>query len=1085
MPAVYDVEPRHSHALTGIFEGRLNLSGPVRYATAVLAVAAGWLVRAGLMQAWGDRLPYLTLYPAVMIAAILGGFGPGVLATALSVLVVAISWTRSGNVFYGDRLDWVGMAAFAGCCLGIAGLAALLHRSRRRRDAQHRALETAHAQLEELERQHARAEARLRESEERFRLTAASDGITLYEQDANLRYVWLYPQHAEHGAALGRTDGELLPNAEGERLMQRKQEVLTQGTSCRVEVRAQLPAGTKYYDTFIAPRRDASGRIVGVAGTALDVTDRRQREQSRQLLAAIVESSEDAIIALDLEGTITSWNQGSTRLFGYTAAETIGHSVTMLIPRERFHEEPQILERIRAGERIEHYETRRRRKDGTELEISLSVSPLRDDRGEIVGASKIARDVTLRNRTERNRRFIAMLNERLASSDQPDEIVQTASRLVAQFLGAQDCCFSEWHDETGAALVHYEWGEPGRPAGTGVHRLCEFAPAEWRRQFPHEFRIADITREAPDAALVGKCQAAGVGSFATAGVTRKAPWIASIIVASQQPRTWRDDEMRLLKAVVARVWPLVERARSETALRTSEEQLRLITDHAPVSLAQVDRERRLKFVNQTYARRFGREPHDLIGQPLKEVVGATAYARIQPHLDGAFAGRHVEFETEIALPVGGTRWVHAVHTPETAPDGTVIGVIVLITDITARKEAERQVALARDQALAAARAKDDFLAALSHELRTPLNPVLLIASDAAENPALAAEVRRDFATIRKNVELEARLIDDLLDVTRITHGKLPLDLRPVSAEQILQDALSVIRPDAEQKRITLVTELTAHRTTVRGDAVRLQQVFWNVLKNAVKFTPAGGRITVTSANLRGGDTLRVAVRDNGIGMTPAEIARVFDAFTQGDHAVGSNSHRFGGLGLGLTISRLLVEQHHGDIRAESAGPGQGATFTIELPVTTQPIATVGSTTGDDGLRAIHLDGRAGRRRGRVLLVEDHAPTRDALASLLRRRNYEVLTAATIGEARAHLAAGGIGLLVSDIGLPDGDGCDLMAELRGRAELRGIALTGYGMDADIARSTKAGFFAHLTKPIRVQALDAVLAAIDSPAADFAR
>lgn len=236
---------------------------------------------------------------------------------------------------------------------------------------------------------------------------------------------------------------------------------------------------------------------------------------------------------------------------------------------------------------------------------------------------------------------------------------------------------------------------------------------------------------------------------------------------------------------------------------------------------------------------------------------------------------------------------------------------------------------ARDEALAASRAKDAFLAALSHELRTPLNPVLLIASDAEADENLPSAIRKDFETIRKNVELEARLIDDLLDLSRIIRGKLSLQSQVVAVHDIVQDAIANVRADLQKKEIELLLNLKGNPSTVRGDPVRLQQIFWNVLRNAAKFTPHGGRITIATSTE--GEKLNVRIADTGIGLTPEELHRIFEPFSQGDHAT-YNSHRFGGMGLGLTIARQLTEMHHGKIRAESKGRDKGATFIIELPI---------------------------------------------------------------------------------------------------------------------------------------------------------
>jgi signal transduction histidine kinase len=246
----------------------------------------------------------------------------------------------------------------------------------------------------------------------------------------------------------------------------------------------------------------------------------------------------------------------------------------------------------------------------------------------------------------------------------------------------------------------------------------------------------------------------------------------------------------------------------------------------------------------------------------------------------------------------------------------------------------KEVSSARDAAEEANQAKDNFLAALSHELRTPLNPVLLLATEAASNEDVPPEVRADFDTIAKNVMLEARLIDDLLDLTRITRGKLNLESRPVALHGVIGDALANVRGDMIEKELRVSVDFWDGNPVVDCDPVRLQQVFWNVLKNAAKFTGRKGEIGVRTRPHPDPEAERVIVEvyDNGVGISAGEIGRIFDAFAQGDHAGKANLHRFGGLGLGLAISRSLVEMHSGSIRASSAGIGSGSTFTIELPL---------------------------------------------------------------------------------------------------------------------------------------------------------
>ncbi len=494
-----------------------------------------------------------------------------------------------------------------------------------------------------------------------------------------------------------------------------------------------------------------------------------------------------------------------------------------------------------------------------------------------------------------------------------------------------------------------------------------------------------------------------------------------------------------------------------------------------------DSQVQLKFANRTFAERFGFDHLNLVGMPFAKVIGEQAYETFRHQFDTTLDGRRVEFETDITHPAFGSRWIHVVQEPERGTRGEVVGLVAVISDITDRKLVEKEIMTARDKALAASRAKDDFLARLSHELRTPLNPVLLLASDAANNHKLPEDVRADFEMIAQNITMEARLIDDLLDISRINHGKLLIDLRPSDVHAILREALVMVQPEIALKHFKLALKLNATRHTALCDDVRLKQVFWNILKNAIKFTPDGGVITVETKTIEESDNIAISVTDSGIGMTPSEIARIFEAFSQGDHSSNGGPHKFGGLGLGLVISQMLVEQHSGFVSASSPGRGQGSTFLIELPIA-QPGLDGTEDVGQNGGMVAPAAARAPEGMRRVLLVEDHKPTRNALTRLLIRRNYEVVSAGSASEARAAIGGEPFDLLISDIGLPDGTGYDLMTEFRARSGVIGIALTGFGMDEDVDRSQAAGFSGHLTKPVSVQGLDCAIAAALGATAD---
>jgi len=416
-------------------------------------------------------------------------------------------------------------------------------------------------------------------------------------------------------------------------------------------------------------------------------------------------------------------------------------------------------------------------------------------------------------------------------------------------------------------------------------------------------------------------------------------------------------------------------------------------------------------------------------------------------------------------------------------DGTLLGVIAFGHRV-AHKFSERnerilgavalQAAVGMENARlytslqSASAAKDHFLATLSHELRTPLNPIFLILSELASDQRLPGDVQEQLRIVQRNLDLEARLIDDLLDMTRIVQGKIHLRSEPVDMHEVVRAAIDTCMPQHHEKRIHFTSNLNAARHQVCGDSTRLQQVLWNLLNNAVKFTPEGGRVSLTTENPEGHDCIRIRVSDTGRGIDSPMLKRIFYAFEQGD--VGEISG-YGGLGLGLAISKNIVDAHKGEISADSAGRDRGSTFTLELPLTVLQAPRI-SHNGPPAAAAAPAAGL------RILLVDDHADTLSVLKRVLTRRGYEVFPAATAASALEIAADRTFDLLISDIGLPDGSGLELMAELSKTHGLRGIALSGYGAQADIERSREAGFIGHLTKPVEIPALEGLIAQVQS-------
>ena len=519
------------------------------------------------------------------------------------------------------------------------------------------------------------------------------------------------------------------------------------------------------------------------------------------------------------------------------------------------------------------------------------------------------------------------------------------------------------------------------------------------------------------------------------------------------------------------------RRQSEAAQRIEREVIfnEKILANMPTGIALVDPEtRRFLQANEAFgqmAKRFGNlapetdvadatyadvkiAPSDAIDKVLS--LGAPFQLIEQPLQDGG----------------GATHFVNVNLLRLQDSQQTVQGVLYFVEDKT-RDVQQRQ------ELISANASKDQFLALLSHELRNPLSPVLAMVAELEARTSDGPELRQALEVIRRNVELEARLIDALLDVTRISKGKLQLSLEVVCVEEILQRAHEICRQGILAKKLHVEFRLRAARTHVNGDPARLQQVFWNLIKNSVKFTPADGRIIIETFNPTQ-DQIEIKVTDTGIGIEEEKLGKIFHAFEQGQSSI---TRRFGGLGLGLAISKAMVKAHGGRISVESAGPDKGATVTVILntvPAPAESKSPGAKVPGEDKKLATN---RAKQRKGRVLVVDDHQDTCIGMKMMLERRGYHVTLAHSADQAVEKARDTKFDLLISDIGLPDRSGYELMEELRAQNGLPGIALSGFGMENDISRARAAGFSDHLTKPINFERLEQAIRNLLEPEPNY--
>lgn len=471
---------------------------------------------------------------------------------------------------------------------------------------------------------------------------------------------------------------------------------------------------------------------------------------------------------------------------------------------------------------------------------------------------------------------------------------------------------------------------------------------------------------------------------------------------------------------------------------------------------------------------WNRGAEDLYGWTREEAIGRLSHELLQssqpPPEVGALLDQHGEWAGELRhVARDGRELFIDSRQLLVGRDYEGAGVVVLETnhDITDHKNSQQDLEHAKLVAERANAAKDDFLAALSHELRTPLTPVLMMVSELLQSADLPPPILEDLEMIKRNVELEARLIDDLLDLTRVSRGKLELDVETVDLHVLLEQTMKICCDAGVAKRPACIgLHLDASEYHVRGDSARLQQVFWNLINNAIKFTPAEGAIDLFTTNPESGK-IEVEVRDQGAGIDAETLPRLFNAFEQGSRTI---TRRYGGLGLGLAISKSLVEQHGGEIQAASTGLGRGATFRVSLGTAAPAVPTSEQVSV--------VPAEAVEKPLRILVVEDHENTLATLTRLLTRARHSVKTARNVAAALESARVDDFDLIISDLGLPDGSGCELIRKLRQTISTPAIALSGYGMEEDLRASKDAGFNEHLTKPVDWKRLRTAIAHVSS-------
>lgn len=1132
----------------------------VRYGVALAVIILAIFSRFLLDPLIGEKFPFITLYLAILFSAWYGGRGPALLATVAGATMAArflITPRASFAIEHFD--DRVGTAVYLTVGSGIALLGGAMAEARRR------AVDQFH-----------RLEITLRSIGDAVLTTDAKGKVTSLNTAAEELTGWSTSE------AVGRPMTEVFRISNfltREPVEDPVARVLESGAVVGLANHTVLEArnGTlRPIDDSAAPIKDPSGAIVGVILIFRDVSVRYQAEEMRRRLAAIVESSDDAIYSKDMDGRILTWNAGAERLFGFTAAETIGQSVEVLFPPDRRDEVDLILSSVAQGRATNHFETVRRRKDGSLVTVSVNASPIRNPNGSIAGASVIARDISRQRRAEEqveqlNRDLERRLEEfqtlldvvpiGIALADDPECRTIWSNPTLTGWLGLtmgdnaslsappserpSYRVFRDGHELLPEELplqvttatgkeVRDERLSIRRPNGGDIELLCYAAPLydEGNRIRGGIFAGVDVSamnraeralrasearlRATFDNAAVGiaeigidghllsvndrLCSALGYSrdellaltepeithpddrgrngdllERMLAGETRfftmEKRFVRKdggvIFVHNSSAPVW--DASGQCSHIVAIIEDITERKLAEAELAKKDLEIRrqadvtaAITENAGEALFLMDVHGYVTHLNPTAAAMFGWSLADLAGKKLFEAIGH------QPdHCPEILSvGAHVRNRESVFYRREGTPiTVLCSNAPVTA-NGEVVGAVLVVSDITERKQMEEELRQRASELAEAARRKDEFLAMLAHELRNPLASI----SNALEvwplvenNPAEVDELR---ALMDRQSRQMIRLIDDLLDVSRITRGRIKLRRDKVDLATAVEGAIESVRPFLDSCKHRLDVDLPDTPIAVDGDVGRLVQIFGNILHNAAKYTPPGGHIAVRIN--RAGESVVVRIRDNGPGIPREMLAAIFDMFIQVDQTL-DRAH--GGLGLGLTLVRSLVELHGGTVEAKSAGPGAGSEFVIRLPVAPD-------SPRSDEPRS-EPPPPASLATWRVLVVDDVRALAKTLALMLRSLGQETRIEhdgpSAIQAARDFAPQ----VIFLDIAMPGMDGYEVARRLREEPAVRNailVALTGFGQEEDRRKAFEAGFDYHLVKPASIDALQQILATI---------
>ena len=854
-----------------------------------------------------------------------------------------------------------------------------------------------------------------------------------------------------------------------------------------------------YFTWSYSPIYDESGGIGGMYCAVVEETPRVMAERARDRLLRENDTERARLAeAFDRSPSFLAILRGPQHVFEYAngryqkltaSRELIGLTVRDAIPEVGAQGFLEILDRVYGtGEAFigNGLPVKLQRDDSASLEtryLDFVYQPMRDPEGTVIGILVHGIDVTERKTSEQRDRFLISLEDALRTLAGAGDITTTVTRMLGEYLAVDRCAYAHVEEDEDSIVVLGDYSR-GIPSMVGRYRLSQFGAGPLacvREGRPF------VVRDTEEAGLEDEFyRRIGVRAIAGVPLRKAGHTVATMSLQQREPRDWTSAELELLAHVASRCYESIERGRVERTLRESELQFRQLADAMPQIVFTAGPDGDVEYFNRQWYEYTGLPEGDASRASWEKVHTPDGMARVREAWPHAMrTGEPYEIEYELRRNDGAYRWHLGRALPIRDEAGRIVRWYGTNTDIHDRKRIEQALGqaleaeqFARGQAEQASRMKDEFLATLSHELRTPLNAIMGWAHLIRRPGATAEELAKAAEVIERNARSQATIIEDLLDMSAIMSGKVRLDMKPVELGDVVRAAIETAEPPARAKSVTIETHMDGGDTRVMGDADRLQQVLWNLLTNAVKFTPRGGRVEVRLRQDASG--IEACVSDTGEGIDPDFLPHVFDRFRQAD---ASSARRHGGLGLGLSIVKQLVELHGGHVSVASEGKGRGATFRVKLPLMAhvETAAPGGSRdASDDAATVAETPSLRGVLDGvHAMVVDDEIDARELLQRVLEGAGASVATAASTPEAMERLREASFDVLVSDIGMPGEDGYELIRRVRRSLDkdaLPALALTAYARPEDRAKVIAAGFQQHVAKPLEPARVVALVASL---------